>query len=229
MNSDLLRPLYQKFSEDMLILLGGPEIGFEFTTGFAESPANKKKIVSLIAAADTGISSFSVESRQARHVSFTFSGGTREIRDSELLMPKFGHKAEGRLYEFEHSEESAGTQILFGLAGPLLDILEKGRLLIVDELDRSLHPLLVHKIVQMFNDPDLNQNGAQLVFSTNDVSLLDGNKLRRDQIWFTEKDNDQVSHLFSLSDFSPRKGEALEKGYLGGRYGGIPILGEVEG
>jgi AAA15 family ATPase/GTPase len=109
-----------------------------------------------------------------------------------------------------------------------LDILQRGRVLVVDELDRSLHPLLVQKILELFNNPKVNTKGAQLIFSTHDVSLLDGNKLRRDQIWFTEKDKDQVSHLFPLLDFSPRKGEALEKGYLGGRYGGIPILGTME-
>lgn len=229
LNSELLRPLYQKFSDDLAVFPSGPDVGFEFTTGFAQDPANKNRVVSLIAAADTGISSFSLETRKARQFSLSLPAGTPEVRDAELQIPKFGHKADGQLYEFEHSEESAGTQILFSLAGPVLDILQKGRLLVVDELDRSLHPLLVHKIVQMFNDPELNAKGAQLIFSTHDVSLLDGNKLRRDQIWFTEKDTEQVSHLFPLLDFSPRKGEALEKGYLGGRYGGIPILGEVEG
>jgi AAA15 family ATPase/GTPase len=76
----------------------------------------------------------------------------------------------------------------------------------------------------MFQSPETNPHGAQLIFSTHDASLLDSHKMRRDQIWFTEKDNDHVSHLFPLTDFSPRKGEALEKNYLDGRYGGIPIL-----
>jgi AAA15 family ATPase/GTPase len=76
----------------------------------------------------------------------------------------------------------------------------------------------------MFQNPDLNQKGAQLIFTTHDTSLLDGELLRRDQIWFAEKDEDQASHLYPLSDFSPRKGEALERGYLAGRYGGVPIL-----
>jgi AAA15 family ATPase/GTPase len=76
----------------------------------------------------------------------------------------------------------------------------------------------------MFQDPQINTNGAQLVFTTHDTSLLDGDLLRRDQIWLTEKDGDQASHLFPLTDISPRKGEALERNYLGGRYGGVPIL-----
>jgi AAA15 family ATPase/GTPase len=130
---------------------------------------------------------------------------------------------------FEIPEESSGTQLFFSLAGPLLDILEKGRVLVVDELDSSLHPLLVQRVVDMFQSPATNPNGAQLIFTTHDSSLLDSQKMRRDQIWFTEKDNAQISHLFPLLDFSPRKGEALEKNYLSGRYGGIPILDPMKG
>ena len=145
-----------------------------------------------------------------------------------MKIPHFVHRVEGREYQFEMAEESAGTQLFFSLSGPLLDLLERGRLLIVDELDSSLHPLLVQRIVDLFQSPETNPKGAQLVFTTHDVSLLDSQKMRRDQVWFTEKDNDQVSHLFPLLDFSPRKGEALEKNYLGGRYGGIPILGPMK-
>jgi AAA15 family ATPase/GTPase len=101
--------------------------------------------------------------------------------------------------------------------------------LVVDELDSSLHPLLVQKVVDLFQSPDTNPKGAQLIFTTHDVSLLDSARMRRDQIWFTEKDNEHVTHLFPLLDFSPRKGEALLKNYLSGRYGGIPILASMEG
>ena len=119
---------------------------------------------------------------------------------------------------------SEGTQKLFALAGPIFEILGRGQALVVDELDRSLHALLVRRLIGMFQNPDLNQKGAQLIFTTHDTSLLDGELLRRDQIWFAEKDEDQASRLYPLSDFSPRKGEALERGYLAGRYGGVPIL-----
>ena len=74
---------------------------------------------------------------------------------------------------------------------------------------------------------NINKRGAQLIFSTHDTSLLDGSFMRRDQIWFTEKTEDQSSCLSPLTEFSPRKDEALEKGYLGGRYGGVPILAET--
>ncbi|WP_246318980.1 AAA family ATPase [Peteryoungia desertarenae] len=225
LNNEQLRPLYQRIADDLVVFTDGPSIGFGFSARYMQSAANRDRVQSLIAAADTGISSISLETRAGKHFQVNFMSGNPEVQDTEVDVPQFGHVAEGEIYKFDFAEESAGTQILFELAGPILDILQKGRTLVVDELDRSLHPLLVLKIVQMFNDPELNQNGAQLIFSTHDVSLLDGGKLRRDQVWFTEKDNDQVSHLFPLLDFSPRKGEALEKGYLSGRYGGIPILG----
>ena len=90
---------------------------------------------------------------------------------------------------------------------------------------KSLHTLLVRQLVRMFHRPELNPRGAQLIFTAHDTSLLDAHGLfRRDQIWFVDKAVNQASTLFPLTDFSPRKGEALEKGYLQGRYGGIPVL-----
>ncbi len=126
--------------------------------------------------------------------------------------------------EFDFGDEFQGTQKLFSLAGPLLDIIDKGRILAIDELDSSLHPLLMRQILKAFQDPELNTKGAQIIFTTHDTSLLDGKVLRRDQIWFTEKLEDQSSVLIPLTEFSPRKGEAIERGYLSGRYGGVPIL-----
>ena len=99
------------------------------------------------------------------------------------------------------------------------------KVLIIDELDKSLHPFLVHYIVEIFNDRDINKNGSQLIFNTYDTNLLDLNILRRDQIWFTEKNSDNgESELYSLSDFSVRKQENIEKGYILGRYGSVPVI-----
>ena len=95
----------------------------------------------------------------------------------------------------------------------------------IDELDTSLHTLLVRELVRLFHRPELNRGNAQLIFTTHDTSLLDApHLLRRDQIWLVEKDRDQASELIGLSEFSPRKNEALERGYLMGRYGRIPLL-----
>lgn len=124
-------------------------------------------------------------------------------------------------------DESNGTRNLLFLAGPVLDILAKGLTLVIDELDTNLHTLLVQALVRLFHRPDINHHGAQLIFTTHDTSLLDAySQFRRDQVWFMEKKPDQSSELYSLLDFSPRKNEAIERGYLQGRYGALPFLNE---
>ena len=105
-------------------------------------------------------------------------------------------------------EESLGTQMIFAFIPFLADSLKNKKVLIIDELDKSLHPFLVQYIVEIFNDAEINKNGSQLIFNTHDTNLLDLNILRRDQIWFTEKNSETgESDLYSLSDFSVRKQE----------------------
>ena len=224
LNNEQLKPLYQQLTSELVIFPDGARIGFDFSAGLVEKEGSTSRVAALLTAADTGISSVAIQNQGAKQVQFDFSTNQPKISDVEMKIPHFGHRIEGRDYLFEMAEESVGTQLFFSLSGPILDILDRSRLLIVDELDSSLHPLLVQQIVDMFQSPETNPNGAQLVFTTHDVSLLDSRKMRRDQVWFAEKDNDQVSHIFPLLDFSPRKGEALERNYLSGRYGGIPIL-----
>lgn len=124
-------------------------------------------------------------------------------------------------------EESLGTRQLFGLSSLLFASLQVGSVLVIDELDTSLHPTLVRQLIAMFHHPQLNPHGAQLIFNTHDTTLLDLSLFRRDQIWFVEKDNCGASHLYPLLDFKPRKAEAVAKGYLQGRYGAIPFLGNI--
>lgn len=152
-----------------------------------------------------------------------------EIHDGDFLDIKMIHAIEedGKIinYEFDFDEESDGTQKFFGLLGPWIDALMNGYTIVIDELDIRLHTLLVKKLIEMFTDPDINKNNAQLIFSTHDTNLLDSDILRRDQIWFTEKKDDKSTDLYSLYDFGGvRKNISIEKGYLNGKYGGIPIL-----
>ena len=122
-------------------------------------------------------------------------------------------------------EESLGTQMIFAFIPFLAAGLRNKKVLIIDELDKSLHPFLVQYIVEIFNDAEINKNGSQLIFNTHDTNLLDLNILRRDQIWFTEKNKETgESDLYSLSDFSVRKQENVEKGYMLGRYGAVPFI-----
>ncbi|MBS9388171.1 MAG: ATP-binding protein [Dolichospermum sp. WA123] len=125
--------------------------------------------------------------------------------------------------EFEIDEESDGTKRLFEIAGYWLYVLQNGEILIIDEIDISLHPVLSKALIKMFNNPEINKNNAQLIFTTHDTTLLDGEIFRPDQIWFTEKDN-SMTKLYSLFDFRPREDESLQKGYLLGRYGAIPFI-----
>ncbi len=134
-------------------------------------------------------------------------------------------KHTGNDLELSYEEESMGTQIVFCFIPFIMDALNNKKVVIVDELDKSLHPYLVEMIVGMFNDPDINKSGAQLIFNTHDTNLLKLNILRRDQIWFTEKDDSNgISDLYPLSDFSVRKTENVEKGYMLGRYGAVPFI-----
>jgi AAA15 family ATPase/GTPase len=127
------------------------------------------------------------------------------------------------------SDESKGTQRFFALTGPILSALDNGGLIVADEFDCSMHPLLTRKLVELFNSKEANQRGAQLIFATHDVSLLNPALFRRDQLWILEKNVAGASELFSLHDFrpQPRTIEAFWRGYLAGRYGGIPKFGPM--
>lgn len=126
--------------------------------------------------------------------------------------------------QFEMDEESHGTQRLFGLLGPWIDVLKNGHTLVVDELDIRLHTILTQALVKLFLNPNINTKGAQLIFTTHDTNLLNQDILRRDQIWFAEKDNVKSTDFYSLDDFGIRKDERIEKGYLQGKYGAIPFI-----
>ena len=154
-----------------------------------------------------------------------FSSGEREV--VRTVHRKVGDGDQSNMEElFDLDEhESEGTKKLFSLSGPLVDTLKRGDVLIIDELDARLHPLLTKEIVSLFNDPVRNSKHAQLVFATQDTNLLDNHVLRRDQIWFVEKDRQGASYLYSLAEFKVRNDATYEKDYILGRYGAIPFLG----
>ena len=97
----------------------------------------------------------------------------------------------------------------------------------MDELDTSLHSLLIRFFLNLLHSPETNRHNAQLVFTTHDTTAMDQTLLRRDQVWFVEKDAENFTRLYPLSDYKPRKGEALQKGYLYGRYGALPFPSEL--
>lgn len=124
--------------------------------------------------------------------------------------------------------ESEGTIKYFSLSYPIIDALDNGKRVIIDELDSKLHPLLVRKIVMMFNSPETNPKGAQLLFTAHDTFLLSAGLFRRDQIWFTQKDSFGTTEAYSLAEYKVRSTSPFERDYLQGRYGATPIIGDIE-
>jgi uncharacterized protein len=130
----------------------------------------------------------------------------------------------------KEDNESEGTNKIMDLSGPIFNSLLLGKFLIIDELDSKLHPLITTYIVNLFNNPETNPNNAQLLFSTHDTNLLSTDLFRRDQIWFTEKDEIEQTDLYSIYDINLpdgtkiRNDSNLEKNYIRGRYGAIPFI-----
>ena len=174
------------------------------------------EILRLLRVADFGISRVEVRRRTLLTI------------DPKLSMSILHSGKDGKSLPIGFDDESRGTTNFLSLLGPILSALDTGSVLIIDELEASIHPELARRIVRLFNSRESNPKGAQLVFSTHSTNLLGGGLLRRDQIWFTEKDGEGATHLYPLSDFRPRGTENVERGYLQGRYGAIPFLGDFD-
>jgi AAA15 family ATPase/GTPase len=233
LNSEQLQPVFAWFVNQLAIFNEITPLGQHFSVDMLRKPEGKRAICDFLTSADISISDIEVVTRKVsgQAVHFDMAAGKTEVRNEEQEVNEllFHHVTEQGKAVFSLGDESMGTRNLLFLTGPVLDILNKGMVLVVDELDSSLHPLLVRRLVELFQNPVVNKKGAQLIFTTHDTSLLDPDLFRRDQIWFVVKDRDQASKLYPLSDFSPRKNEALERGYLVGRYGALPFLGDWGG
>jgi uncharacterized protein len=234
-NHPQLTEIFEWF-QDEINILNSSSHAMEFTLSiFDEHDTFQERVAKLLREADIGISGIKIEQKPIPEglSSFIKQFIKQEIEqlDREIIddIQKVDvitlHKMSDsdKEIEFDMNDESDGTQRLFEIAGLWLYVLEYGEVLLVDELDRSLHPVLSKALLKMFNDPQINKNNAQLIFTTHDTILLDAEMLRRDQVWFTEKDK-SMTKLYSLLDFRPREDESLQKGYLRGRYGGIPFI-----
>ncbi len=139
------------------------------------------------------------------------------------------HQAGTRRVPLDFESESRGTRAWFELIGPVLSALKSGSLLVIDELDASLHPSLSEELIRLFHDPTTNRHGAQLIFTSHDTSLL--NHLNRDEVWLTEKDENGATRLGALADFAGervRRSQNLERAYLHGRFGALPDVDRTE-
>ena len=203
-----------------------------------------KKLLAFLRHADLCIEDLEATEREANipPPSFMTEEGKQELKKKVAMLKwvslssmhgvyDHGKRVSQTSLDFE-SAESDGTQKFFHLAGPILDALENGSILLVDELEAGLHPLLTRAIVRLFNSSESNPKNAQLIFTTHDTNLLSDAGLRRDQIWFVEKDRAEATDLYSLAEFKLPKGgkvrndAAIGKNYIQGRYGAVPFLGD---
>jgi uncharacterized protein len=208
-----------------------------FTAEMLEKPENKMRILNLLKSADFGVTDARTEERDlnlddlkenippAILAEIMASGGNAKARRMEISLIHQAENINPVAMDFD-DEESAGTRRFFSLAGPWLDILDNGYTVFIDEIETSLHPVLVRELLKLLFCSRNNTKGAQVIFTTHNPFLLDNSLIRRDQVWFTEKTPEGATHLYPLTDYKPRKDEALAKGYLAGRYGAIPFLPE---
>lgn len=235
LNNEQLKPIFNWFDHKLYVIGQEEKIHPGFSIGECEEEEKKKKILKFMNAADLSITDIFLEKKDfyTKNLPAEMPQNIREEISKELDGKKltslfFMHPSSdtGEDVPLEFNEESDGTQKLFALAGPWLDVLNNGFVLFVDELDTSLHPHLVRFLLNLFHNPETNRHNAQLVFTTHDTTVLDQTLMRRDQVWFVEKDGENATSLYPLSNYKPRKGEALQKGYLYGRYGALPFPGE---
>jgi len=230
--------------KNLKTISGLKEEGYQgYTMGKTKDPKHKERILELLKAADLGIQDIKLEMLDVTKLPKEIPKELREmiLKQSKEDKAEFFSDILTTHKKFDDSkkhigntnfslddDESFGTRKFFALTGPVLDAIENGYTLVVDELDSKLHPNLVCKIVSLFNSQKLNPKNAQLIFNTHDTNLLSSGLFRKDQVWFTEKDKYGEAKLYSLADFKSdtvRKNEAFEDNYIRGKYGAVPFLG----
>lgn len=193
--------------------------------GFVDDEGVQKKVIAYFASFDEHIKDFEIEKlpndADSKEETYKISALHKKIDSDAFAAIPF-------------NMESAGTLKMFALYPELQDVLEKGSVFFIDELNARLHPLLVRNFLLTFLNPEINTRHAQLIFTTHDTWQLSNQLLRRDEVWFTEKDEQGISKLYSLADFIDesgariRKDESYEKNYLVGKYGAIPALKSID-
>ncbi len=221
LNNKDLEPIYLWFKNQYKY----SELGSDFFTlsanhtisSLLENAVNKNDVIKLLQHADFGVLSAKANDREIRPV---------DLPDDTLITEiTFGHRGKSGIeYPLDWEHESSGTRKFFALAGPWLEILENGYVICVDEIGSSMHTTMVAELLRLLFSDIHNKNGAQIIFTTHNSLLLDLSLLRRDQIWFTDKDDEGATNIYPLSDYKPRKNESLVRGYMAGRYGAVPFI-----
>ncbi|MGX2950722.1 AAA family ATPase [Ursidibacter sp. B-7004-1] len=231
LNSEQLQPIYRFFTKD-IIMVFTDRIPNELSKNICKSSTKEKElVVSLMKSAGIKINDIVFKKP---NITAKFPSEIPDLMKEKIIKDIEAQNETFFIYfdelnqpqEINLRDESDGTQKLFEFAGLILAVLKNGNILVIDELNKSLHPDLVRFLVKIFNS-SLNKNNAQLIFTTHETSVLRKDLLRRDQIWFCEKEKDRSTILYPLTDFNPHKNrEDIEEYYLNGRYGAKPLFNE---
>ncbi|MGL1931743.1 MAG: ATP-binding protein [Desulfotalea sp.] len=235
-NSEQLKPVFDWFKK--LIILGHrSEFSPGMTADFCKSEENKNKTLDFFKKLDLPIHNVTTKEekidektqKELQTLIGKFSNNQQQAslpsiptKLKKIAITHFNPK-NGKEYSLNLDEESEGTKKLFSYAKPIIEAMQDGLVFIIDEMSNSLHANLSKAIIQIFNSPK-NYANSQLIFSTHDTSMLSTKLLRRDQIWFIDKNDEEASYLTPLTDYKPRSEEALEKNYLAGKYGSVPYV-----
>ena len=187
--------------------------------GFADHEEGRKKVIKYFSSFDETIKGFEVTKLSSQE------DPKEEKYRIDSLHKKIGSDEMGKI---PLSYESAGTLKMFALYPELQSVMKNGGVYFIDDLNASLHPLLVRKIITLFNSAETNPKGAQLLFTTHDTFLLSAGLFRRDQVWFTQKDNFGATEAYSLAEYKVRGSSPFERDYLQGKFGATPIIGDME-
>lgn len=215
-------PVLEWFASCQIITKNSIAEAYGLDVDLLRDDVYREAIASWLRVADFGIQSLQIRDADALMLLQKGENAYSNVDAVHMVKDASGKES---YYTLNMTEESDGTNSYFKLIGIIKKVLEQGTLLIADEIDAHLHPLLTKHLISMFNSEELNPRGAQLLFTSHNTNLLDLDILRRDQIWFTEKDEQTAAtDLFSLYDFSVRKDAKVERSYLIGRYGAIPFI-----
>jgi hypothetical protein len=236
LNSEQLQPIYDWFNNSFHVLESTARLDPNFTYDLYQQEKYKKEINRFLSIADLDIEELKIteedfdSSKLPSDIPDDIKNKICEdMKDKKLLDVSSVHKSiQGEDVYFDFNEESDGTKKFVAFIGPWIDTLEKGNVLVIDELHDNFHPLMVRFLIELFHSKEINKNNAQLIFTSHETSVMTQEIFRRDQIWFCEKKN-KATELFSLVEFKPRKGVTdIEKSYFSGRYGALPYFKNID-
>jgi len=233
LNNMQLLHVFHWFQKRLIVIAAPQSLNNNLTLKLLDTPEGKTKLLPFLRAADLDIDGVEKQSEPPTASGRILLGAQFLEQREPNTIPNpvkilFSHKSdEDEDVSFDFSDESNGTQRLFLSAGAWLNVFANGEVLLFDEIDTSLHPKLARFLVGQFHSNKTNQSNAQLICTTHDTSLLDREVFRRDQFWFVEKQKRSGSSLYPLTDFHPRNDEDIERWYMRGRYGAVPVLTNV--